>query len=95
MSFWEVLKIEFIKVRRSKIVPLIFIAPLLVVVSGIAKWYKPEDMIGKTVVFVANLKPAKFAGVVSNGMLLAASADSCGCKIIFVDDSVPEGTAIH
>lgn len=45
MSFWEVLKIEFIKVRRSKIVPLIFIAPLLVVVSGIANlssYFTPE-----------------------------------------------------
>ena len=44
---------------------------------------------------MANLKPAKFAGVKSNGMLLAATHDDCGCKIIFVDDSVPEGTAIH
>lgn len=36
MSFWELLKIEFMKVKRGKIVPLIFIAPLLVVVSGVA-----------------------------------------------------------
>lgn len=44
---------------------------------------------------IANLKPAKFAGVKSNGMLIAASGDDFGCKIIFVDDCVPEGTAIH
>ncbi|MFR3344310.1 MAG: hypothetical protein ACLTS6_09930 [Anaerobutyricum sp.] len=37
----------------------------------------------------------KFAGVKSNGMLIAASGDDFGCKIIFVDDCVPEGTAIH
>lgn len=37
MSFWELLKIEFIKVKRSKIIPLIFIAPLLVVASGSGK----------------------------------------------------------
>ena len=62
--------------------------------SSIKKEYKPEELIGKKIIVVANLKPAKFAGVVSNGMLLAASNDACGCKIIFVDDSVPEGTAI-
>lgn len=45
MSFWELLKIEFMKVRRSKIVPLIFIAPILVVVSGVANlssYFTPE-----------------------------------------------------
>ena len=66
-----------------------------VIMSSIKKEYKPEDLIGKKIIVVANLKPAKFAGVESNGMLLAASHDSCGCKILFVDDSVPEGTAIH
>ena len=45
MSFWELLKIEFIKVKRSKIIPLIFIAPLLVVASGVANlhsYFTPE-----------------------------------------------------
>ena len=65
-----------------------------VIMSSIKKEYKPEELIGKKIIVVANLKPAKFAGVESNGMLLAASHDSCGCKIIFVDDCVPEGTAI-
>lgn len=45
------------------------------VVSGIAKYYKPEDLIGKYVVLVANLKPVKLRGVESNGMILAASND--------------------
>ena len=66
-----------------------------IIMSSIKKEYKPEELVGKKIIVVANLKPAKFAGVVSNGMLLAASHDDCGCKIIFVDDSVPEGTAIH
>ena len=45
MSFWDLLKIEFMKVRRSKIVPLIFVAPLLVVISGVASlsnYFTPE-----------------------------------------------------
>ena len=65
-----------------------------VIMSSIKKEYTPEELIGKKIIVVANLKPAKFAGVQSNGMLLAASHEDCGCKIIFVDDSVPEGTAI-
>lgn len=45
------------------------------VVSGIAQYYKPEDLVGKKVVLVANLKPAKLRGVLSEGMILAASDD--------------------
>ena len=65
-----------------------------VIMSSIKNEYKPEQLEGRKIIVVANLKPAKFAGVQSNGMLLAATADACGCQIIFVDDSVPEGTAI-
>ncbi|MCE4617772.1 MAG: methionine--tRNA ligase subunit beta [Desulfurococcales archaeon] len=42
------------------------------VLAGLAKWYKPEDLLGKYVVVVANLKPKKMAGSVSEGMILAA-----------------------
>ena len=66
-----------------------------VIVSSIKKEYTPEQLIGKKIIVIANLKPAKFSGVQSNGMLIAATAEECGCKIIFVDDSVPTGTAIH
>ena len=66
-----------------------------VIMSSIKKEYTPESLIGKKIIVVANLKPAKLAGVKSEGMLIAATAEECGCKIIFVDDSVPEGTAIH
>ena len=62
--------------------------------SGIAQWYKPEELVGRTVVLVANLKPARFTGVTSEGMLLAGTNNACGCQIVFVDDCVPEGTRI-
>ena len=66
-----------------------------VIMSSIKNEYTPQQLEGKKIIVIANLKPAKLAGVVSNGMLIAATHESCGCKIIFVDDSVPEGTAIH
>lgn len=66
-----------------------------IIMSSIKAEYTPQQLIGRKIIVIANLKPAKFAGVTSQGMLLAATANSCGCQIIFVDDSVPEGTAIH
>ena len=65
------------------------------IVSGIAKEYKPEELIGKKVILVSNLAPAKLRGVESNGMLLAADMPDGGCKVIFIDDSVEEGSQIH
>lgn len=66
-----------------------------VIVSSIRDEYTEEMLLGRKIIVVANLKPAKFAGTKSNGMLIAATHEDCGCKIIFVDDAVPEGTAIH
>ena len=62
------------------------------VASGIAKFYKPEELIGRKVILVSNLKPAKLCGVESFGMILAAT---CGedVKVIFVDD-MPAGAKI-
>lgn len=65
-----------------------------VIVSSIKHDYTPEQLIGKKIIVVANLAPARFSGVQSNGMLLAATNNACGCQVIFVDDIVPEGTAI-
>lgn len=59
------------------------------IVSGISQWYKPEDLIGKTVVIVANLKPAKLCGEMSNGMLLAADTADGGVQVLFADDLEP------
>ena len=62
------------------------------VASGIAKYYKPEELVGKKIILVSNLKPAKLCGVESCGMILAAT---CGddIKVIFVDD-MPAGAKI-
>lgn len=65
-----------------------------VIVSSIKNEYKAEELIGKKIIVIANLKPTRITGVTSNGMLLAATNTACGCKLIFVDDSVPEGTPI-
>ncbi len=65
-----------------------------VIVSSIKHDYKPEELLGKKIIVVANLKSARFSGVTSNGMLLAGTNNACGCKVIFVDDSIPEGTPI-
>lgn len=64
------------------------------VASGIAKWYKPEELIGKSVIVVANLKPAKLCGVESEGMILAADCGEDDVKVIFVD-GIPAGSKIR
>lgn len=63
------------------------------VVSGIAKWYAPDDLIGKKVIVVANLAPAKLCGVESNGMIVAASVGE-DAKVIFVDKDIPNGSKL-
>ncbi len=64
------------------------------IVSGISQWYTPEDLIGKTVVIVSNLKPAKLCGEMSNGMLLAGDTADGGVKVLFVDGMEP-GTRLR
>ena len=65
-----------------------------VIMSSIKAYYTPEQLIGKKIIVVANLKPNRICNVNSQGMLLAGTNNACGCKVIFVDDSVPEGTRI-
>ncbi len=65
------------------------------VVSGIAQWYTPEDLIGKKIIVVANLKPAKLCGVESNGMICAADAPDGSAKVVFPDQSLPCGAKIR
>ncbi len=59
------------------------------IVSGISEYYKPDELIGKTVIIVANLKPAKLCGEMSNGMLLAADTADGGIKVLFADGMEP------
>ncbi len=63
------------------------------VASGIAQWYKPEDLIGKSVVIVANLKPRTLCGVESKGMVLAGEITEDDIKVLFVD-GMPAGTML-
>lgn len=68
-----------------------------IVVSGIALWYKPEDLIGHCVICVANLKPVTLCGVESHGMVIAAddpTAEDGACKVVFVDGMTP-GAKLH
>ena len=63
------------------------------VVSGIAKFYKPEDLIGKKVCLVTNLKPCKLCGVDSYGMILASGDEEI--KVVFLDSTAKNGDRIH
>jgi len=63
------------------------------VVSGIAKFYQPADLIGKKIVLVANLKPVKLCGVDSYGMLLASGEEDV--KVVFLDPAAKPGDRIH
>ncbi len=63
------------------------------VVSGIAKYYKPSEIIGKKVILVSNLKPVKLKGVDSNGMILASGEEDV--RVIFLDPATPNGQRIH
>ncbi|NLV22922.1 MAG: methionine--tRNA ligase subunit beta, partial [Syntrophomonadaceae bacterium] len=65
------------------------------VVSGIAQHYKPEDLIGKKVVLVANLKPSKLRGVMSEGMILAASDEGHqNLEVLTLQSELPSGNRV-
>ncbi len=59
------------------------------VASGISEWYRPEDLTGKTIVLVANLKPAKLCGVESQGMILAADTRDGAARVVFLEGCQP------
>lgn len=69
------------------------------IVSSIREFYKPEELEGKKIVVLCNLKPAKFRGVPSNGMLLAAESPDTGKETLtlltVMDDSIPVGSRVH
>lgn len=69
-----------------------------VIVSSIREFYKPEELEGKKILVLVNLKPAKFRGVQSNGMLLAAESPESRSEILtlvtVMDDSIPAGSRI-
>ena len=63
------------------------------IVAGVAKWYTPEEITGKTIIVVANLKPATLCGVESAGMLLAAKTKK-ELRLLTLDGEMPTGTRI-
>ncbi|MBN1672909.1 MAG: methionine--tRNA ligase [Kiritimatiellae bacterium] len=65
------------------------------IVAGIARHYSPEQMAGRTIVVVVNLKPAKIRGVESNGMLLAAVAGEDMLRLVTIDGDIPSGTRVQ
>jgi methionyl-tRNA synthetase len=65
------------------------------IVAGIAEAYQPDQLVGRTIVIVANLKPAKLMGIESNGMVLAASTEGGAPNLLSVDPSMPPGTRVR
>lgn len=65
------------------------------VVSGIRKWYEPEALVGRKVVLVANLKPAKLRGIESQGMILAAEDDAGNLDLVGTGLDLPSGTKVR
>jgi methionyl-tRNA synthetase len=64
-------------------------------VAGIAEAYTPESLVGRTVVVVANLKPAKLMGIESNGMVLAASPEGGKPVVVGFDEAPPLGSRVR
>jgi methionyl-tRNA synthetase len=64
-------------------------------VAGIAEAYEPEQLVGRTIVMVFNLKPAKLMGIESNGMVLAASPDGGKPTLVGFDAEIPPGTRVR
>ncbi|HLS90861.1 MAG TPA: methionine--tRNA ligase subunit beta, partial [Limnochordia bacterium] len=65
------------------------------IVAGIAQHYQPEELVGKTIVVVANLKPAKLRGEISEGMLLAATDDSGRLSLVTLEHDLPAGSVVR
>ena len=65
------------------------------VVSGIAKWYTPEEMVGKKVVLVTNLKPVRLCGVLSEGMVLCAEDEAGNLSLLSPEKDMPSGASIR
>lgn len=64
------------------------------IVSGIAEWKEPEELVGKQLPYIVNLAPRTLRGIVSQGMLLAAS-DGAGVALLNPERPLPSGTKLH
>ena len=65
------------------------------ILSGIKAWYKPEEMVGKKVMAIVNLKPAKLAGMLSEGMILAAEDEEGNLSLMTPEKEVAGGAEVR
>lgn len=92
----EVLKCEPVKKAKKLLVSQIRIGDeVRQIVSGIANYYKPEEMVGKKVAVITNLKPCKLCGVESQGMILAAGDDEGNLSVLTTDKDMIAGSEIR
>ncbi|MCR5835836.1 MAG: methionine--tRNA ligase [Lachnospiraceae bacterium] len=91
----EVLKCEPVPKAKKLLVSQIRVGnEIRQIVSGIAKYYKPEEMVGKKVAVITNLKPCNLCGVESQGMILAAADDDGNLSVLTVDKDIVAGSEI-
>ena len=91
----EILQCEPVKKAKKLLVSQIRVGDeIRQIVSGIAKHYKPEEMIGKKVAVITNLKPVKLCGILSEGMILAASDEEENLSVLTVDKDIIAGSEI-
>lgn len=96
MKVGEILECEKIKKSKKLLKSQVKIGDeVRQIVSGIAEYYQPEEMVGKKVVVVTNLKPAKLCGEISEGMILAASDENGSLKTITVDGEMESGAEVR
>ena len=91
----EVLACEPVKKAKKLLVSQIRVGDeIRQIVSGIAQYYSPEEMVGKKVAVITNLKPVKLCGVESQGMILAASDDKGNLSVLTPDKDIISGSEI-
>lgn len=91
----EVLKCEPVPKSKKLLVSQIRVGDeVRQIVSGISNYYKPEEMVGKKVAVITNLKPAKLCGMMSEGMILAAMDDENNLSVLTVDKDIIAGSEI-
>ncbi len=95
LQIGEVLSCEAVPKSKKLICSQVKVAGrTLQIVSGIKNFYSPEDMVGKKVVVITNLKPAKLAGILSEGMLLCAEDEEGNLALLTAEKDMPAGSMI-
>ena len=95
LQIGEILSCEEVPKSKKLLCSQVKIADrTLQIVSGIKNYYTPEQMVGKKVVVVTNLKPAKLAGMLSEGMLLCAEDDEGTLALLTAEKDMPAGSMI-